>query len=62
MRIMDYGAIKQVGVVLVLKEGITKEEARALINRVLAQELDHDAPVQVGEFDPRYGQPVFYVP
>ena len=62
MRIMDYGAITQVGVVIVFEEGVSIDEAKRLVERRLGEALDPKFPPQAGKFDPRYGQPVFYVP
>ncbi len=51
---------RQTGAVLVFEEGVTKEQAERLLAR-LQRELKLESS-QVQEFNPTWGQPVFYVP
>lgn len=50
---------KQVGVVLVFREGIDADEAQEAIDAL--DEMLQGQPL-VREFDPEYGGPVWYVP
>jgi hypothetical protein len=52
---------KQIGAVIVFKECVTRACAEAWIDQMQTA-LDHKYGTQVGEFDPKYGGPVWYVP
>ncbi len=54
---MDHNA-KQTGAVITFKPGISKEEAQKII-RAIQSRLE---TVNVQEYNPEYGSPVFYVP
>lgn len=53
---MDHNA-KQTGAVITFKPGISKEEAQKII-RAIQSRLE---TVNVQEYNPEYGSPVFYV-
>jgi len=61
MRDTNKGEVELAGVVLVFREGVTKEEAAKRL-AALNDVLEGSAAPPVQTFDPWWGYPCFYIP
>ena len=57
---MEYNPT-QSGVVLLFRDGTSPEDAQKIVNK-LAEQGDIENCPRVRQFDPEWGQPVWYIP